>query len=326
MIRLARDLWRLSRPEGTFWLIWVVLIGYGFMLWDWGVGPRGEWDLGLLVVGWWCLSTGSLWLNAGLDRDQGEVLFQRDATRVPRGVERFGYGALALGVAITACTTWGAAVCALFSALLAVLYSHPKARWKAHSVGGPLVNLVGYGLLTPLAGALVTGLPLTWRAGLSGALVASWILGAYFIAQVFQEREDAARGYRTRVVTHGPLGALKAGRALMAVSWVGITLGMVVGLYPRLCLLALPLLLLTDHFLARWGRALREGRGADWGRSAALGLHRRMMVSGAVLFWLAYCDYLADYRAERPAAGWATARGRPKLPLWALEPMDSVLH
>ncbi len=339
---IARDLWRLSRPQGAFWLSWVLLIGYGFALWDWGMAPRGGAGLVVILLSWWCLNAGSLWLNALLDRDQGAVLFQATPVSVPPGAKVAAYTALGLSVLIAAASVPLAALCAGGAALLAVLYSHPRTCWKGHAVGGPVVNWVGYGLLTPIAGYVQTGLPVTWRSAGTLVLLSAWILGAYFAAQAFQEQEDAARGYRTLVVTHGATRVIQVSRGLMAIAMLGVVAGMALGYYPRLLLLGAPMLWLTDRYIARWKQAaaaLERGElaGARPGqlravpreqdapefslsRGAAMGLHRRMMWCGAVLFWLAYCDYRADFDAGRAAAGWATMRGKPPAPQRFVQP------
>lgn len=310
----ATALWRLSRPQGAFWLSWILLIGYGFTLWDWGMGPRGVSGLVTILISWWLLNAGSLWLNAVLDDDQGEVLFQASPVLLPRGTSFAGYLALAAAVLVSAFSRWPGVVCASGAALLAVLYSHPRTRWKGHALGGPFVNLVGYGLLTPLAGFAQTGLPPTARGAVTLTLLAAWILGAYFVAQAFQQREDAERGYSTLVVSRGAVGVIRVARWLMGFSMAGVVVGIVLGYYPRLLLLGTPLFWLTDRYIKRWQVAAADPQSERWGRAMAMGLHRRMMFTGALLFVLAYIDYHADYRADRPAAGWATARGRPPFP------------
>lgn len=310
----ASAFWRLSRPQGAFWLSWIVLIGYGFTLWDWGMGPRGLSGLVMILISWWLLNAGSLWLNAVLDDDQGEVLFQPSPVTLPRGTALAGYLALTAAVVVSGFSRWPGPVCASGAALLAVLYSHPRTRWKGHAWGGPFVNLVGYGLLTPIAGFAQTGLPPTARGAVTLVFLAAWILGAYFVAQAFQQREDAERGYATLVVSHGAVGVIRVARWLMGFAMAGVVLGIVLGYYPRLLLFGVPLLWLTDRYIKRWQAAATNPSSEASGRTMAMGLHRRMMFSGALLFVLAYFDYQADFQADRPAAGWATARGRPPFP------------
>ncbi|MCA9643146.1 MAG: UbiA family prenyltransferase [Polyangiaceae bacterium] len=307
-------LWRLSRPQGAFWLSWIVLIGYGFTLWDWGMGPRGVSGLVVILISWWLLNAGSLWLNAVLDDDQGEVLFQPSPVALPRGTAVAGYLALTSAVVVSAFSRWPGVLCASGAAILAVLYSHPRTRWKGHAWGGPFVNLAGYGLLTPIAGFAQTGLPPTARGFVTLLLLAAWILGAFFAAQAFQQREDAERGYSTLVVSQGAVGVIRVARWLMGFAMAGVVLGIALGYYPRLLFLGAPLLWLTDRYIKRWQELAGGAQTDSWGRAMAMGLHRRMMLSGALLFVLAYYDYQADYQADRPAAGWATARGRPPFP------------
>src|SRR5690606_1412062 len=96
----ARALWTLSRPRGALWVGALPLLGLVWAHWDRALPLRAAgWGLAAVVVAWLLLNAGTLWLNAALDRDEGEVLFGRPAP-VPPGIEGFGYAALAGCVAL----------------------------------------------------------------------------------------------------------------------------------------------------------------------------------------------------------------------------------
>jgi 4-hydroxybenzoate polyprenyltransferase len=296
---------QLARPRLLPFVLLLPVAGFGWAHWDRALQFRGGSDLLWVVAAWTALQAGTLWLNAALDRDQGEVLLGR-AAKVPPGIVPWAYVALAAGVSFgfvaAALPGCAAAVCAV----LAVLYSHPRTIWKGHPVLGPLVNGVGYGLLSPLAGWAVVRVAPDARTIAVWLLAGLAVLGCYFAAQTFQRDEDRARGYRTLVATHGPRATLLAGRVCIGVALLGGAALAAGGWLPRLCLVALPLGWWIDRWLRRWS-ALPDGGNEHWARGLAL----RMLLAGLVCVGLAYVDYGLALLADAPAAGFGTAGGHP---------------
>ncbi len=280
-----RALWRLSRPRLALWMLGIILFGYAFAHWDQLLVAQGPIELALLLASWTLGNAGTMWLNAALDREESSAVFA-SSTPIPRHVDRAGYAALAAAVGLAATTNWLATACVGGCSALAILYSHPRSAWKGHPILGPLVNVVGYGILSPLAGWSLAGVPVSTRAAVTFGLWSLWILGAYFSAQAFQETDDRRRGYRTLVVTQGPAATLRVARWCMNGAIVGTLLLTLAGVYPRLTLLAYPSFLLADRWMARWQRE-PNGGSPDW----ATGLFVRMLSGGLLLFGLAYVDY-----------------------------------
>jgi 4-hydroxybenzoate polyprenyltransferase len=304
MLRAALTL---ARPRLLPFVLCLPLVGFGWAHWDHALNLReGEGVALLLVLGAWvALQTGTLWLNAALDRDRGEVLFGR-AVPVPSGIVLAAVGALVVAILLACAAHPVAGGAALLCAVLAVLYSHPRIAWKGHPLGGPLVNGVGYGLLSSLAGWAVVGVSPTPRALVVWLLGGLGTLGCYFAAQAFQQEEDCARGYRTLVATHGPVGALAAARLCLGAGFLGGTLLATLGWLPRLCLAALPLGLWIDGWLRRWARQ-PAGGNEGWARGLAL----RLLAAALLGIGLAYLDYGIDLLGDGPVAGLATRRGHP---------------
>lgn len=294
-------------------MIWVPtlpLLGFGFAHWDFALVLRNGGAMLAVFAAWLLLHAGAMWLNAGLDRDQGEVLLGRPVP-VPDGIERHAYLALIAAVLLASAGGMVAGLCALACAGMAVGYSHPATAWKGHPVGGVAVNLLGYGLLSPLAGFSLVGVPLSPRALGTGALVALCVLGSYFVAQAFQEGEDRQRGYRTLVVTHGPRVTLLASRAAFVGAFGLAFVFAAVGWYPRTCLLALPAFIAVERHLVRWAAA---GAGSE---ADARALVHRLVFAGGLLVATTWAAYLHADWSGGPVAGLATASGHPSalLPL-----------
>jgi 4-hydroxybenzoate polyprenyltransferase len=302
MIAFGRDLLTLARLRLLPFVLVMVLFGYGWAHWDRALDMRGNEALFGVLLAWAALHVGTMWLNASLDRDSGEVLFGKTAT-VPNSLPLFGYLALALSVVLGwSALGWVGLCCAL----LAVMYSHPLIAMKGHWMGGPVINLVGYGLLSPYAGWVVVRVPLNPRTVVVFVCVSVVVLGCYFAAQVFQEEEDRERGYETFVVLFGPQGAVRAARVCVNAGVLGGLVLASVGFLPRSCLLVIPLFWKLDRFFANWERQpCREGE------QQAQRLSWQLLRLAVVCVVVSGGEYVLQSYQEVPVAGLGTASGHP---------------
>jgi 4-hydroxybenzoate polyprenyltransferase len=302
---VLRALIQLARPRLLPLLLLLVAGGYGWAHWDRALFARNPAALGWVLLAWTALNTGTLWLNAALDRDEGPVLYG-GSVPLPKHLTECGYLALIASVLLAWPAGADAAACAAVCALLAVAYSHPRLALKGHPVGGPLINWLGYGILTPMVGWVVVDVPPNARTLLVLAAISSGVLGTYFAAQAFQADEDRARGYRTLVATHGPRAALIAARLCVAGA-IAVAMGLAAaGWLPRECLLGIPVFLWLDHWLATWATRPDGGTEADAREYA-----RRALIAGLTGVLLATVDYVGDSVAKKPVAGLATSAGHP---------------
>lgn len=296
-----RVLWLLQRPPVLFIVLAMVLGGFGFAHWDHAAPAQGLGRLAWTSLAWAALSAGTLWLNADVDRDSGEVLLGH-ALPVPDGLNRWAYAALlvAMGLACGAGVATGAvmSVCVVLS----VTYSHQGVLWKGHPVFGPAVNWLGYGILTPYAGYLASGLPATARGLVLLLALSLAVLGAYFSAQAFQLEEDRTRGYRTLVVTRGPEVTLRVAQGLMTVAWLGLVGMSVAGWLPRALLLIAPLWFWVWRWFRTW-RSMSDG-GTEW---MARGLVKRCATLAFISFVLVFVIYVRESVLGLPVAGQGTA-------------------
>lgn len=301
---MIRALWTLSRPRLLPYVLALVGAGYGWAHWDRALPLQRPLSFAALLTAWAMLHAGTLWLNAAVDRDEGEVLFGR-AVRPPPGTEAAGYAALALGLpfaAVDPLATVAYAACAV----LAVLYSHPSVFLKGHPVGGPLVNIVGYGLLSPLAGWALVDVEVNARTLVMWLACALGIFGVYLAAQAFQQREDRARGYRTLVATQGPRVVLRLARVSLGLA-IGIGVGLAgIGWIPRLAGLCALGWWPVDRHLAAW-EGLGDGGTELHARTFAIRMAR--LIALGVL--LVFVQYAIDSARGGPVAGLATPNGRP---------------
>ncbi len=161
-----------------------------------------------------CLNGGTLAINSAFDRDTGDIGYLDNPPPVPRGLAwvavAFMFAGLAAALVLPRPYLWAYAAC-LF---LSLLYSVPPVRLKAVAGADLVINMVGYGGLTYLGGALATG---GWQVAgerfhfpilmLAGSFCL--LFGAFYpMTQIYQIPEDAARGDRNLVIRFGVRNSL----------------------------------------------------------------------------------------------------------------------
>ncbi len=173
---------------------------------------------GSTLLGWFVfvvlMNGGTLAINSAFDQDEGDIGYLKAPPRPPRYLLHLSAAMLAaataLGFLLPPAFAWSNAACVAMS----VLYSVPPPRLKARAGWDLLINMVGFGALTPLAG---------W--GVSGRVLPPWFLGVavgfallfgalYPATQIYQIEEDRARGDRTLVIRFGETASLVAANVL----------------------------------------------------------------------------------------------------------------
>ena len=180
-----------------------------------GLGLRW-WNL---LLGWFIfvvlMNGGTLAINSAFDMDEGDVGYLKAPPEVPKYLAHVSAAMLAaaflLGYLLPSWVfAWATAACVLMS----VLYSVPPARLKSKAGWDIAINMLGYGLLTPLAGWGVTDKPLApwfWMICIGFC----FLFGSLYPAtQVYQAEEDGARGDKTFVIALGVPKSLVAGLLL----------------------------------------------------------------------------------------------------------------
>jgi 4-hydroxybenzoate polyprenyltransferase len=159
--------------------------------------------LGALALWVLCLNGGTLALNSVFDKDEGDIGYLRAPPRLPRHLLAFSLGLLALGQLLAFALPVEFQVAYAVCFVLSVLYSVPPFRFKAVAGVDWVINMIGFGTLTPYAAWAATGRPLDW--GFAFVLLAFGPLfaGLYPLTQLYQFEEDARRGDRTLALILG---------------------------------------------------------------------------------------------------------------------------
>ncbi len=105
------------------------------------------------------LNGGTLALNSAFDRDDDDVAYLRQPPPVPAGLAVVAMALMLAGALATWAAPTGFRWAYLACLIMSVLYSVPPIRLKA--VGGVdwLINLIGFGTISPYAGWALSGRP-----------------------------------------------------------------------------------------------------------------------------------------------------------------------
>jgi lycopene elongase/hydratase (dihydrobisanhydrobacterioruberin-forming) len=150
-----------------------------------------------------CLNGGTLALNSAFDRDEGDIAYLRSPPRPPAGLAVFSVALMALGLALSFRLGLPYVGAYALCFILSVLYSVPPFRLKAVAGADWLINMWGFGTITPYAGWSATGLPLDSARGLVLLAFCPLFAALYPLTQLYQLEEDSRRGDRTLAVVLG---------------------------------------------------------------------------------------------------------------------------
>jgi lycopene elongase/hydratase (dihydrobisanhydrobacterioruberin-forming) len=197
-----------------------------------GAGHGAMLEHGLLGILIWvvCLNGGTLALNSAFDKDEGDIGYLKQPPPPPRALAGFSLGLMVLGQGLALLLpisyAWAYAACFLLS----VVYSVPPFRLKA--VAGPdwLINMWGFGTLTPFAGWASTGMPVTPSGFLVLLAFCPLFASLYPLTQLYQFEEDERRGDRTLALKLGMRLSLNIAIGAMLVAfglfgWGGVKAG-----------------------------------------------------------------------------------------------------
>jgi 4-hydroxybenzoate polyprenyltransferase len=161
---------------------------------------EGLWALFLWVV---MLNGGTLAINSVFDKDEGDIGYLDKPPRPPTHLLGFSLGLMAAGqlLAFSVGTAFAAAYSLCFA--MSIAYSVPPLRLKA--VGGVdwLINMWGFGTLTPYAGWAASDRPLDHAHLLVLLGFCPLFAALYPLTQLYQFDEDKRRGDRTLALMLG---------------------------------------------------------------------------------------------------------------------------
>lgn len=208
------------------------LVGYLLAVGLAGAAAGHRLDSALLGLALWvvCLNGGTLALNSAIDRDEGDVAYLRNPPPAPRRLAGFALGLMGAGQLATFALPPAYQIVYAVCFVLSILYSVPPFRLKAVAGADWLINMWGFGTLTPYAGWAATGLPLDHARGLVLLAFCPLFAALYPLTQLYQLEEDERRGDRTLARALGVRHSLAAAgvaalAAFLLLAWAALEAG-----------------------------------------------------------------------------------------------------
>jgi 4-hydroxybenzoate polyprenyltransferase len=160
-----------------------------------------------------CLNGGTLALNSAFDRDEGDVAYLRRPPPPPRYLAAFSIALMGAGqiLAFQLAAPYPMLYAVCF--VLSLAYSVPPLRLKAVAGADWLINMWGFGTLTPAAGWAATGIAVDPARGLVLLAFCPLFAALYPLTQLYQVEEDTRRGDRTLACVLGVRRSLSAALA-----------------------------------------------------------------------------------------------------------------
>jgi 4-hydroxybenzoate polyprenyltransferase len=185
-------------------------LGYVLAVGFQGVG-RGAWlpeALRALVIWVVCLNGGTLAINSVFDKDEGDIGYLNAPPALPRHLLAFSVALLVGGQILAFTLPAGLRIAYAICFAMSILYSVPPFRFKAVAGVDWVINMWGFGTLTPYAAWAATGRPLDLGHGLLLLAFCPLFAGLYPLTQLYQFEEDRRRGDRTLALILGMRASL----------------------------------------------------------------------------------------------------------------------
>ena len=224
---------------------WPIMAGHTVLGYVLAVGVQGavhgaQLAPALLALILWVvfLNGGTLAINSVFDKDEGDIGYLNAPPPLPRYLLHFSVALLVTGQLLALKLPLGFQIAYAICFVLSVLYSVPPFRFKAVAGVDWVINMWGFGTLTPYAAWAATGRPLDLGHGLVLLAFCPLFAGLYPLTQLYQFDEDRRRGDRTLALILGmraslvvaiastllAFGLFAAAVALLSAGWKGFTL------------------------------------------------------------------------------------------------------
>ena len=207
------------------WPIMAAHTAFGYVLAvGWQGAGSGErladavWALGIWVL---FLNGGTLAINSVFDRDEGDIGYLNAPPPLPRYLLQFSVALLVAGQLLALLLPAGFQIAYAICFAMSILYSVPPFRFKAVAGVDWVINMWGFGTLTPYAAWAATGRPLDLGHSLVLLAFCPLFAGLYPLTQLYQFDEDRRRGDRTLALILGMRKSL-----IVAVACVVLAFGL----------------------------------------------------------------------------------------------------
>ena len=181
------------------------IVGYVLAVGVRGAASGEQWGNALLALVIWVvfLNGGTLAINSVFDKDEGDIGYLNAPPPLPRYLLHFSVALLVIGQVLALLLPVGFQLAYAICFVLSVLYSVPPFRFKAVAGVDWIINMWGFGTLTPYAAWAATGRPLDLGHALVLLAFCPLFAALYPLTQLYQFDEDRRRGDRTLALILG---------------------------------------------------------------------------------------------------------------------------
>ena len=216
---------------------WPIMAGHTLLGYVLAVGVQGAGSgeqigaaLRALVIWVVFLNGGTLAINSVFDRDEGDIGYLNAPPPLPRYLLHVSLTLLVAGQLLALTLPAGFQIAYAICFALSILYSVPPFRFKAVAGVDWVINMWGFGTLTPYAAWAATGRPLDAGHGIVLLAFCPLFAGLYPLTQLYQFDEDRRRGDRTLALILGMrtsliVAALSTLVAFGLFIWAAVLLG-----------------------------------------------------------------------------------------------------
>ena len=170
-----------------------------------------------------CLNGGTLAINSVFDKDEGDIGYLDSPPPVPRHLLGFSLVLLCAGQALAFALPWGFRIAYAVCFALSLAYSVPPLRFKAVAGVDWLINMWGFGALTPYATWAATGRALDLGHAMIFLSFCALFAGLYPLTQLYQLEEDERRGDRTLALMFGLESSLWLATGCVVLAFGGLS-------------------------------------------------------------------------------------------------------
>ena len=168
------------------------------------------------------VSAGVVSFNSYYDKDDSPVNFLKHPPAATRALLLFSVALLCAGVLAAWSIGPRFGLISMLCALLGVLYSHPLSRLKVKFGMDLVINALGYGGLTVLAGAACASENFSRQTLYFAAIMSLVVAAGHPLTQLFQYDSDRSRGDTTFTVLVGVDSAFRISLVLSAISSIAM--------------------------------------------------------------------------------------------------------
>ncbi len=208
-----------------------------------------------LVVWVVFLNGGTLAINTAYDRDTGDIGYLVAPPDPPRRLAAFSFALMVIGQALAFLLPPAFTITYAICFVLSILYSVPPIRLKAVAGADWIINMWGFGTITPFAGWAATGHPPETWAGLLFLAFCPLFAALYPLTQLYQLEVDRARGDRTLALMLGMRRSLQVAIGAVLLAFAGFAavafLAPANGLWPLLIVAGAAWLAVLGRWYAR---------------------------------------------------------------------------